>query len=99
MVSQLAPVATAEDRLVAQVTAELSALAYLTSPTMLAAIATRSILQSIKTGLAADHSLLYTWFGVVCAGFGDRPLGTQFALQMEAVLHIHYTRVVPKLGD
>jgi hypothetical protein len=62
LVASLPPIATNEDRLIGSVMADLSVLGYLTSGPMLAAISTRSVLHSFERGLAAEHSLMYTWY-------------------------------------
>jgi hypothetical protein len=58
IVEELPPVATAEERLAAFLTAELLVLAYLSNPPMLNALATRSVLQSLDKGLTAAHRLV-----------------------------------------
>jgi hypothetical protein len=62
LITALPAVATSEDRLIHSVMADLSVLGYLVSANMMAALATRSVLQSFDRGLAPDLSLMYTWY-------------------------------------
>jgi hypothetical protein len=73
------------DRVLAFVLAEMSVCAYLSNPPLLALLATRSVLLSLERGLAAEHALMFAWYGLVATNFGDTQWGYRFSILVDSI--------------
>jgi hypothetical protein len=85
LVRDLPAITSVHDRFLGFILAEMSICAYLSNPPLLALLSTRSILLALEHGLAAEHALMFAWYGLVASKFGDTIWGYRFASLVDAI--------------